>query len=235
MKETMDQNEELSLEQLYYIVKPYYKLMLLVSVVCALGAFIMTSVFVKPTYQSDALLIVNNRKNDESQSVTNDELTSARNLAAVYNIIIKSDAVLEPVIEASDLGLTSSQLAKQVKVSAVDNTQVIRVSVTDTNPKRAHMVAQEIVTVAPDIITDTAEAGSVKVVSLPQVPQRPVAPNKKMNMLVAFMLGAMGTMGFVFIQYFMDKTVRSVDDIESRFGLPVVGVIPRYDGKRGAK
>lgn len=224
--------EEISLSELFGIIKPYIIYIILFGIILGLGSFLVTKVAIAPTYQSDATMIINNRKDDGQNAITSDEINTARNLASVYSIIIKSDAVMIPVISELGTDLTPAQLANMISVSSVDSTQIIRISVKSTDPEFAREVAQEIVNIAPTIIVEMVEAGSARVVSYPQTPTAPVAPNVKMNTLVAFMLGIMLSVGFVFVRYMMDKTFRTQEDIEKLLGIPVIGVIPNVDSVR---
>lgn len=220
------QEEEISLVELFGVVKPYIRLIVAISIVFALLSFLYTKVIIKPVYESSATLIVNNRKEEGNQSITNDEITSAKNLAAVYSIIIKSDAVMAPVVAETSTSLSTSQLASKVSVSAVNGTQVIKVSVRDTNPEKAKLYAEEIVTVAPQIIVDMVEAGSVKLVSNPHLPTNPISPNVKSNVLIAFALGAILSTGFVVVRHLLDRTFKAPEDVEKHLGIPVIGIIP---------
>ena len=92
-------------------------------------------------------------------------LTTAKNLVATYGIIVKSDTVLDQVIEELGLDMTYEQLADRVSVSAVDSTQVMQISVQDENPAEAKAIVGKIVEIAPDVIQEAVEAGSVKVIS----------------------------------------------------------------------
>lgn len=226
--------EEISLSELFGIVKPYLIHIVLISVIFSLLSFIITKTLISPVYESSATVIVNNRKG-EGQSITSDELNSARNLASVYGIVIKSNAVMEPVIEEMNTDISMDDLSKKVSVTSVDNTQVIKISVKDTDPELAREYTNEIIKVAPGIIVDMVEAGSAKVVSYPQIPNNPISPNTKMNVLVAGMLGFMLSIGFVFVRYLMDKTFRSPQMVEDYLEIPIIGVIPNIESVRGGK
>lgn len=230
-----EKNDEISIADLYGYVKSYIVYIVLISIIFGLGGYLYTKLMVKPVYESSATLIVNNRKDEGSSSITNDEINSAKNLANVYGIIIKSDAVMQPVVTLTESTLTSQALARKVTVTAVNNTQIIKVSVRDTNPEKARLYANEIINIAPEIIVDMVEVGSAKVVSYPQVPTSPVSPNTRMNVLIAGVMGLLLSSGFVVLRQLLDKTFKSVDDIEDELGVPVIGVIPNVDSVRRGK
>ena len=66
-------------------------------------------------------MIVNTRQ-DITSNVTSDQINSATKLVSTYSIIIKSDTVLQQVIDNLGLSLTYEKLAERVTVSAVDDT-----------------------------------------------------------------------------------------------------------------
>lgn len=227
--EEMDTTEEeISISEIFDAVKPFVLHIVIVTIVMGVLGLGYTKLFVKPVYQSSATLIVNNRK-DDSGSISNDEINSAKGLASVYSIIIKSDAVMQPVVSVVDQGVASNKLAEKVSVSSVNGTQIIKVSVSDTDPLKAKRYVDEIVKVAPSVIQEMVEAGSVKVVSQSTTPKSPISPNVKINTLMAAMLGFVVSLGAVLAVYFFDNTFRSQDEIEKYLGIPVIGVIPNVD------
>lgn len=227
--EEMDTTEEeISISEIFDAVKPFVLHIVIVTIVMGVLGLSYTKLFVKPVYQSSATLIVNNRK-DDSGSISNDEINSAKGLASVYSIIIKSDAVMQPVVSVVDQGVASNKLAEKVSVSSVNGTQIIKVSVSDTDPLKAKRYVDEIVKVAPAVIQEMVEAGSVKVVSQSTTPKSPISPNVKINTLMAAMLGFVVSLGAVLAVYFFDNTFRSQDEIEKYLGIPVIGVIPNVD------
>lgn len=227
--DVLDVNEEeISLAEIFDAVKPYILHILITTVVMGILGFGYTKLLVKPVYQSSATLIVNNRRND-SGAISNDEINSAKGLASVYSIIIKSDAVMQPVVNSVDQTISSNGLANKVSVSSVNGTQIIKVSVVDTNSQKAKRYIEEILKVAPGVIAEMVEAGSVKVVSQATTPKSPVSPNVKINTLMAAMLGFVLSLGTVLAIYFFDNTFRTQEEIEKYLGVPVIGVIPNID------
>ncbi len=221
-------NNELGINDYFNIIKPYIIHMILISLIFSMSSYILTHLLVKPVYQSSATVIVNNRR-DEGAAITGDEINSAKNLASVYSIIIKSNAVMEPVIDELGVDLTNQALSSKVSVSAVDNTQVIKITASDTDNVMARNYVNGILKIAPSIIVEKVEAGSVKVVSYPQVSTNPVSPNIKMNVLIAGFFGLMLSIAFVLIRYLLDRTFKNPKEIEMYLDIPVLGVIPDYE------
>jgi Capsular polysaccharide biosynthesis protein len=56
-------------------------------------------------------------------------------------------------------------------------------------------------------------------------PVSPVKPNKKLNVLLAFVVGLMAAVGLAFLLEFLDNTIKTSSDVEELLGIPVLGVI----------
>lgn len=225
--------ETIDLLELLGVLRQHILALLLTTVLAALAGFLVSSFVLTPQYQASALMIVNTRQ-DTSANVTSDQLTSASRLVSTYSIIVKSDTVLNQVIANLGLNMTYETLASKVEVSAVDETQVMEITVTDPNPDGARQVCEQITQVAPDAILTAVEAGSVKVISAASVDPDPVSPNIPRNTAIAGVLGLVACVGILFLRVLLDNKINTEDDVTKHLGLTVIGVIPNYEngGKR---
>ena len=232
MEENQDY-ETIDLLELLGVLRQHILALLLTTVLAALAGFLVSSFVLTPQYQASALMIVNTRQ-DTSANVTSDQLTSASRLVSTYSIIVKSDTVLNQVIANLGLNMTYETLASKVEVSAVDETQVMEITVTDPNPDGARQVCEQITQVAPDAILTAVEAGSVKVISAASVDPDPVSPNIPRNTAIAGVLGLVVCVGILFLRVLLDNKINTEDDVTKHLGLTVLGVIPNYEngGKR---
>lgn len=232
MEENQDY-ETIDLLELLGVLRQHILALLLTTVLAALAGFLVSSFVLTPQYQASALMIVNTRQ-DTSANVTSDQLTSASRLVSTYSIIVKSDTVLNQVIANLGLNMTYETLASKVEVSAVDETQVMEITVTDPNPDGARQVCEQITQVAPDAILTAVEAGSVKVISAASVDPDPVSPNIPRNTAIAGVLGLVVCVGILFLRVLLDNKINTEDDVTKQLGLTVIGVIPNYEngGKR---
>lgn len=75
---------------------------------------------------------------------------------------------------------------------------------------------------------------NVRVVDKAQVPLWPSSPRKKLNLILALMVGLFSGVGLAFLFEYLDNSVKTSEDVE-RFGrLPSLGVVPEFsrDGFR---
>lgn len=70
------------------------------------------------------------------------------------------------------------------------------------------------------------KTSNISIIDRGEVPQEPVSPRKKRNLILAFLIGILGGGGLCFILEYLDNTVKGPEDVEKLTGLPSLGVIP---------
>lgn len=223
MEETID------LREYFAIIKKRFWIIALLAIISAIISGVISFFMLKPVYQAKSTLIVNADKQAETQIVTGDQITVTQKLAVTYGEIIKSRAVLDDVIKNLKLETTYESLSGQITVSPVNDTQIISISVQDTNPQRARDIANEIPNVFENEAKRITKANDVQVIDKAILPKNPIKPNKVMNVLIAFVLGTMIGLFVVFLIEYLDNKMKTPQDIEKHLGLSVIGVIPNED------
>jgi succinoglycan biosynthesis transport protein ExoP len=74
-------------------------------------------------------------------------------------------------------------------------------------------------------ITQDIRTVDVWVVEKAEVPKSAAKPNKAHDVLLGLVIGLMGGIGVAFFVEYLDNTVKSTEDVETRLGVPVLGVI----------
>lgn len=84
-------------------------------------------------------------------------------------------------------------------------------------------------------VAEVAVSTEVQVVDEPTLPEQRVAPKRGMTLVLAFLLGILGSCGFVIARELMNRTVKTSEDVENYLGLPVLGQIPSSESLREAE
>lgn len=227
---------EIDLRFIFEIIKKNIIPLVLVTVIAGAASFFGSMVFIQKQYEADAMLIVNNKRSDTT-AVGSAEIIAAQNLAEVYSIIIKSDTVLQQVIDDLKLSMTYEQLKKSITVSAIDKTQVISIKMRSTDPEFAKEIIADVVKVAPPVIKEKVDAGSVNVISEARVSNNgnAVSPSLSKNAMFGALIGLVITLAIVFIKAFFRNTLKTENDITNTLGIPLLGIIPEIDEKEFAR
>lgn len=110
--------------------------------------------------------------NDVSPSASGELVTDcfpALSLVKTYAQIIKSNRVLDPVAEELNNGLTASQIREMLSFETVEDTSVLKISVTSNDYQVALDIAKAIANVAPDVISIVLEGSRVMIIDNPEV------------------------------------------------------------------
>jgi capsular exopolysaccharide synthesis family protein len=80
-------------------------------------------------------------------------------------------------------------------------------------------------------ITEKAQNINVWVVEKAQLPEFPSKPNRKRNILLGIIMGLFGGVGLALFLEYLDNTIKTPDDIEERYNLPVLTTISKVKDK----
>lgn len=69
-------------------------------------------------------------------------------------------------------------------------------------------------------------ATNISIIDKAEIPKRPFSPNKKLNIILALLVGIFGGVGLCFLFEYFDNSVKGPDDVEKLAGLPSLGIIP---------
>ena len=219
MEETID------LREYFTIIKKRFWIIILTTAIGVGISIAMVNLNKVQLYQAKTTMIVNVEKNENQSMLTSDQISAGQKLAVLYGEIIKSRAVLQPVIEKLNLEMTPQQLAGMISVSQVNETHIMNLSVTDTDPDRAKNIANTIPGVFTEEVKRTIKANGVEVLD-PSLGGYPIASNSSNKVLIAGVVGVMIGLFIIFLIEFLDNKVKTPQDMEKYFNIPVLGVIP---------
>lgn len=217
--------ETISLQDLMKTLKKRWGIIVLITLVAvAISAFI-SFVLLTPQYNASTQILVNKESKD-TQTQFQDTQTDLQ-LINTYNVIIKSPAILNEVIDHLDLNMKASALNGKVAVSNEQNSKVMTITVTDTNPKQAVAIANDVAKVFEKEVKGMMKVDNVKILMPADLSDSldPVKPNPKLNMAIALVLGIMVGVGVAFLLEYLDTTYKSEKEVEELLDIPVLGII----------
>lgn len=222
---SMEDEETIDLMEIARLLWAHIVQIVAAAVAAALICLLVCMFALTPKYQASINMIVNTRQ-DTTTTFTSDNFNSAKNLISTYAVIIKSNTVLNEVIDTLDLDMTYGQLYGMVSVTSVDDTQIMKITVTDTDAERAGEIAQTISEIVPDVLVEKVEAGSCKTVSDVSINPNKVFPQTKKYVVLAGVLGAVVVCGILVLAHLLHDTIVDDEDVQNKLGLPMLSLIP---------
>lgn len=204
----------------------------------AIVAFVVTlgclyTVFIQdPVYTSKTSIILTGFSTEQS-SITQSDLTVNSKLVSTYQEIVKSRRVLNQVVENLSLDYETFELAKTISVAAVNDTEIIEIAVTNEDPKEAYSIANEVASVFSKEAKDLYNLSNVSILDYAEIATTPSNMNILKQILVYIIVGIVLAFVILFVIYYFDTTIKSVQDVERKMGLTILGSVPDYSKKKG--
>ena len=202
-------------------------LILLVGLIVGGAVFVGAKLMIKPTYRSGFTAYVNNKQSKENTDyLSSSDVTASKQLVLTYQKILTSNTILSASAESMGIDSSYDSLNRKVSTEVKDDTEIISVYVVDTDPQFAYDYAQAISKTAPTYMAQIVEGSSMKIIDHPEYSEKRYKPSYFRYAIIGFLIGALIVIIFVIIRYFMDDTVKNEGEVENKFALPILGVIP---------
>ncbi len=199
------------------------------SILTAVLGFVLAAFAITPSYSSSVMLYVNNGTGleDLGFSISSSELTAAQSLAKTYTVLLKNRTTLEKVIERTGLNQYDwEDLYDMIESGPVNETEVLRVTVTCASANHAYRLTRGITEVLPMRVGDIIKDATMEVVDYPIIENEKVAPSITAYTATGFFLGAVLSVMMLVILALMDNTVHDDDYVIKAYDYPILAKIP---------
>lgn len=228
----MENNDDVIEIDLLQILELLYRkiwIIIISGLICGIALFGYSEFFITPTYQSSALFYVNNKLSigSTSLSLSSSDITASQSLVDTYIVILKTRNTLESVIDKGNYDMNYKEISKLISAASVNETEVFKVTVTDTDPERACSIANTIAEILPDKISEIVTGSSAKVVDYAVVEPIKVAPSVTKYTLIGTAVGVILACIVIVLKDMFDDTIKSDEFLLSNYSeLPVLAGIP---------
>ena len=231
--------EEIDLKELFEMFwNKKAQIILLILIFMVIG-IIYSVGFVTPMYSSSTTLVLvgtgsnstdPNQTTTTTDGITTTDITINSKLVATYSELVKSKNILGQVISNLGININEDVLRKNIQVTAVEDTELIEITVSNENPEYAAKIANETAKVFKEKIEEEIyKINNVYIVDQATVPSQPSNINYAKNIVIFAFIGAVVAAMYVLILNMLDTTVKTQEDIEASIKLPVLASIPIYD------
>lgn len=227
-----DDRDEIDLLEILFAFRKRILWIVLAAVLGGGISFAGTRLLMTPMYESTTTMLV---LTSETTLSSLSELQLGTQLTNDYEILTKSRAVLETVIENLNLDVEYEQLNSMVSISNPEDSRIMEITLTYPDPEEAKVIVDEIASVTSEFIGDQMEGVPPKIIDQGEMPDGPSSPNVSRNTMLGVLLGIVVSCGIITVITVMDDTIKSEEDIEYYLGIPTLASVPDRKDYIGGK
>lgn len=229
----MNKMEEqvISLSEIFEALKKRWIMIATITIIATIISGILSFFVIKPTYETSTKVFIG-KEESNLEGYNSNDIQMYQKLLQTYAEAVKTNEVIKAAIENTSSSLSVSDVKSDLTVIPISDTQILQIKYQNGDPSEAKEILENITNQFVILAKEAVTNGNVKVIEEVQLPQNPVAPNKKMNIAIAFLLGLMVSVGIVFLLEYLDSTYKNKDQLERDLDIPVIGVIPDTNLKK---
>lgn len=208
-------------------------IVVLVTVLFGILGYVFSQITYVPTYVAKASMVVNSKQStfitnqDNTQAMISNDIYITSQMMGTYTSVLTSDRVGAYVIDKLGItNTTSSSIRSALKITSNEDSTVVYIEATYTDPYMAKNIANATMEIAPQLMTDVVEVGSVNILDYARLPSTPKASGTTQIIILAMILGLVASSAFIIFFNFVTMKIKNSEDIEFKTGISVFGEIP---------
>lgn len=223
--------EELDLKQLVNIFWNKRLQVISIILIFLMIGIIYTFMFITPKYKSYTSLVLAKSDNVSGETadtgtITQTDITLNQKLVSTYSELIKSKNVLREVIKNLNINEDEESLKGNITVSAVKDTELIQITVTNYYPDRASDIANEIAKVFTKKVGEIYHINNVYIVDEAESSYVPYNINHVKDILIFVVIGFIVSIAYSLVANLLDTTIKTAEDVEKQIEVTVLASIP---------
>ncbi len=230
--------EEINLKDTLVIIwNKKIRILFITAIFLVLGAFYSYK-YIIPEYTSSATLVLatsEGKAGNQINTITTTDITLNSKLVSTYSELLKSKNVIRQVISNLRMNVEEDELRDNISVSSVKDTELIKISVTSKDPTDAAKIANEMAEVFIEEVSDIYNINNVHIVDKAEINTEPSNINHVKDIAIFGLIGAFISILSAFISDMLDTTVKTAEEVEKQFKVPVLASTPLHDFSDGKK
>lgn len=175
-------------------------------------------------YESETTLYVQPQVN--SNEVDYQGILTNQRMVKTYAQIIKSRKIVNKVISSFDLDMTYEEALEDLTVTSQDDTQMISITVKNTDSHLAKDIANAFAEIFIEEIEETMDINNIKVVDEAIINEEPVEPRTMFNYVIGILGGLTLGLSLAFVLESMNSKIKNHEDIKRHLKIKTLGVLP---------
>lgn len=227
-------NEEFNISKIIEILLPKWHIILISTVIVGVLSFFYSAFLMTPVYEAGGTLYISGDMKQETKEANLSDLMLSQELAKTYGQILSSNTFFKEVAEQSNTGYTYDQIQAMTSITNIEETGILYITVKNPMPELAYRLTNTILKLAPAELERVVVRGTATVIDPAELPTAPSSPNIPKNTIIGAFLGFVLAVALVFLADMFDNTVKTAEELETSFEIPVLGMIPSIEPRETA-
>lgn len=193
-----------------------------------IAAALITLFLIPRTYDSTAVLYLTPMVSTEG-NVDFSSLQTNTKLVNNVMALLQQDNIMDHVAEENGFE-DADAVRKVLEITNESNTELIDIKATTKDPKLSQAVAEDTADYFIETMSESLNVRNIEVVTRAKVAEKQSGPSLKKNIAIGLAIGLLIDLAWVFIKTLTDKRIKSKQEAEQFFGVPVLCQLPVLDG-----
>lgn len=220
----LNEMEEIDLLELFRAVLKYIRLIIVLCIVFGAGGFLGTKFLIAPTYTASTSIYLTPQISESGSLDYNSQMANSLLVTNVVNLLTQNNVMSEV---AKDVGLENADAVKKfVNVTNKQDTQIVTVTATTTDPKLSKNIANGTVNTFINTMQKNLNVRNIEIVDKAKLSYVPSGPSIKKNTMMAVLVGGVIGVGYAVLKFLLDNRLRTKEEAEKYLGIPVFAEFP---------
>ena len=184
---------------------------------------------------SGTMYVYNANPNLVNYGYTNvNDLNSAVQLLDTYMVVIKSNKVMDVMVERLNPdypGITAAFITRTLSMGSVSETGVMRVSSRTNNPQMSADICNAVLDVAPAEIIRVVGAGNIEIIDYATAPEKPDGYSPTRKAMIGGLAGFVLAGVLLFLLFLLNRKITDTKDLTDNYTLPILASVQRQKGE----
>lgn len=180
-------------------------------------------------YQSKTTIFIGKEEaKSEGKSYQNSDVLLYKSLVKSYEYIYKTSDMIDSAIK-DKVDVSVGTIQKNLKISALEDTQILQITYNDTNPNNAKIVLELLNSKFIDKVNYLVPNSNVDVIEAPQKPVVAINSEERIPSIIGALFAVVISIGIALVVERWNDYILTEEELESLVGKPILSIVPKID------
>lgn len=185
---------------------------LVITLLFSLASALISFYVIKPKYEANTKFFIGKEASEDNQGYSQSDVIMYQTLMKTYCEVIKTNDLLLRAADYANLDLKANEIIDKLDVITIADTQILEVNFKSENAKESRDLLEGLTKEFISISKELFPNANVRILQKVTLPEKPVSPNKTVNIAIGFLSGLIVSIGLAFLSEFIEK-IKSVKNI----------------------